>query len=71
MAAVVESTEHIVVEQQRTGHLVGIGVAVGIAGRRYSWHRTVVQIAYAEEAEGGKNSQDCVPSIAHLDNYCD
>lgn len=66
MAAVVESTEHIVVEQQRTGHLVGIGV-----GRRYSWHRTVVQIAYAEEAEGGTNSQDCVPSIAHSDNYCD
>lgn len=46
---------HIVVGQQRSGHLVGTGVAAGIAGRGYSWHTAVVKIAYAEEIVGGKN----------------
>jgi hypothetical protein len=60
-----------VVEQQRTGHLAGIGIAVGIAGRKYSWHRMVVQIAYAEETVDCKYSQDCVLSMAHLGNSYD
>lgn len=68
---VVKSMEHIVVAQQRTGHSVGIGVAVGIGGKGYSWHTVVVKVAYAEETAGGKNSQDWVVMSAHLDNSYD
>ena len=71
MTVEIESTGNIVVEPQCTGHLVGIWVAVGIAGMEYSWHMTVVKIAYAEEIVGGKNLQDCVPSMPHLDNSYD
>lgn len=53
---VVKSMEHIVVGQQRTGHSVGIGVAVGIGGKGYSWHTAVVKVAYAEEIGGDQNS---------------
>ena len=64
---VVKSMEHTVVGQQRIGHSAGIGVAVGIAGKVYSWHMVVVKIAYAEETVGGKNSQDWVLLMTQLD----
>lgn len=71
-SVVVKSMEqHIVVGQQRTGHSVGIGVAVGIGGKGYSWHTAVVKVAYAEEIVGGKSSQDWVLMLAHLDNSYD
>lgn len=64
---VVKSMEHIVVGQQRIGHSVGIGVAVGIAGKGYSWHMAVVKIAYEEDTAGGNNLQDWVSLLTHLD----
>jgi hypothetical protein len=67
VAVVVKSMEHIVVGQQHIGHSVGIGFAVGIAGKGYSWHMAVVKIAYAEESAGGKNLQDWVLLLTHLD----
>lgn len=54
----VVSMEHIAVEQQRNGNLVGIGVAVEIAGGGNSWHTMVVKMIDAEEIVDGKNSQN-------------
>lgn len=54
----VVSMEHIVVEQQRNGNLVGIGVAAEIAGGGNSWHTMVVKMIDAEEIVDGKNSQN-------------
>jgi len=64
-AVVVKSMEHTVAGQQHIGHSVGIGVAVGIAGKGYSWHMAVVKIAYVEEIVGGKNLQDWVLMLTH------
>lgn len=60
--------EHIVVEQQHTGHLVGTGVAAESAGVEQSWHMMDAKMIYAVETEGDGSLQDWEFPVVHLDN---
>ena len=59
--------EHIVVEQQHTGHFVDIGVAGEIAGGEHSWYTMDAKMRFAVETANA-NSLDWAFPVVHLDN---
>lgn len=59
--------EHIVVEQQHTGHFVDIAVAGEIAGGEHSWHTMDAKMRFVVETVNA-NLLDWAFPVVHLDN---